>query len=474
MNFCTSCGTPAGDARFCGNCGTPLTTAQPGAAVRESVSPRAPQPAQGREVSQPGTAADPSPSSTPHASRTGGAAPGSWPATRGDLGDVFRSDPGPAVRAAAVLALVTLALIKPWEVTALGLWGGTESTSAAGNGWALMALLLVVVAAGVGFFADNVRSLGLPVEPRALQLVLVAPCAVIALIAMVRMLAEESVMGPSVALGLVAAVLVVQIGAPAAEAGAWRVAATVLLGAGALLTLWQLRGVVELGRIDGMLAVILFITVGWIPLLGIWLIMGLREHKPAEWAALVVFGAGLLAAMVLLSEGADPGLTLMLAGATTAVAPGVATLMQMSPDPADRWLHWAAGVMVLWMVGGAVMCLIGLLGAIRLADVGVGVGALVWIGLWGGVTAIAAGTARNKLVADPATGRKVAVIFAAVSVLIYLVSLAAVDADLTDPAVLLAGLTVPVVIVLMLAVPRSVNQRYGSLLPASGSGPVVD
>lgn len=474
MNFCTSCGTPAGEARFCGNCGTPLTTGQPGAAVQESVAPHAPQPSQGLEFSQPGPGASPTARTAPVASRAAGASTGSRPAASPDLGEVIRLNPGPAVRAGGVLVLVVLALIKPWEVTALGLWGGTESTSAAGNGWALMALLLVVVAAGVGFFADNVRSVGLPIEPRVLQLVLVAPCAVLALIAMVRMLAEKSVMGPSVAIALVAAVLVVQIGAPAGESGAWRVAAMVLLGAGAVLTLWQLRGIVELGRFDGMLAVILFITVGWIPLLGIWLIMGLREHRPAEWAALVVFGAGLLTAVLLLSEGADPGLTLMLAGATAAVAPGVATLMQLSSDPADRWLQWAAGVMVLWVVGGAVMCLIGLLGAIRLADVGVGVGALVWIGLWGAATAVVAGAARNKLVGDPATGRKVAVILAVASVVTYLVSLAVLDADLSDPAILLAGLTVPVIIVLMLAVPRSVNQRYGRLLPASSSGPVVD
>lgn len=175
-----------------------------------------------------------------------------------------------------------------------------------------------------------------------------------------------------------------------------------------------------------------------------------------------------------MSGGADVGLTLLLAGATVATAPGLASLMQMSPDPADRWLQWAAGVMVLWMVGGAVMCVIGLFGAIQLSGSGIGVGALVWIGLWGAATAIVAGVARNKLVEDPAVGRMIAVIFAAVSVLIYVVSLAAIDADLTEPATLLVGLTVPVVIVLMLVVPGSVNRRYGNLLPASTSGRVVD
>ncbi|QDO88335.1 hypothetical protein FNH13_08260 [Ornithinimicrobium ciconiae] len=534
MNFCTSCGSPAGDGRFCGNCGSPLTAATdqqptdqqptdqqptdqqptdqqpsgqqpggqaPGGAHHDSVQPQNPQPWDpGAAVSQqlapdspsgvsapavagneshehwvslttPASSAETGQLATPSTSL---ATPRTSLAGSGDLGDVIRSNPGPALRAGAVLVLVIIALIKPWELTALGLWGATESNAAAGNGWALLALLLVAVAAAIGFFADNVRTLELPIEPRVLQAVLVAPLAVLAVIAMIRMLAEESVMGPSVAIGLVAAILAVQIGAPLPEASTARQTAMVLLVFGAVLTLWQLRGIVELGRVDGMLAVILFITVGWIPLLAAWFVMGLREHKPAEWAALIVFGAALLAAMLLVSGGADVGLTLLLAGATVATAPGLASLMQMSPDPADRWLQWAAGVMVLWMVGGAVMCVIGLFGAIQLSGSGIGVGALVWIGLWGAATAIVAGVARNKLVEDPAVGRMIAVIFAAVSVLIYVVSLAAIDADLTEPATLLVGLTVPVVIVLMLAVPGSVNRRYGNLLPTSTSGRVVD
>ena len=392
-----------------------------------------------------------------------------------DLGAVIRSNPGPAVRAGAVVVLVILALIKPWELTAMGLWGGTaESDSAAGNGLALVTLLLVVAAAAVGFFAENIKNLGLPISSRGLQALLVAPLLVLALIAMVRMLTEDTVMGSAVAIGLVAAILALQVGASTRERDTWRVAAMVALGAGALLTLWQLRGIVDIGQFDGTLAAVLFISVGWIPLLAIWFILGLRDHKPAEWAALVVFGAGLLAVMVVLTSGADPGLALMAGAATAAVAPGMAAVMSVSQDPAARWLQWAAGVMVLWMVGGAVMGLIGLLSAVRLAGSGIGVGELVLITLWGAATAIVAGIARARLLDEPAKGRKVAVVLAGVSAVLYLVSLAALDADLTDPAILMSGFTVPVVVILMLVVPSSVNQRYGSLLPASSSGPLVD
>lgn len=440
MNYCTACGSPVlGDARFCGNCGVPVASPQTPAPQAAAQTQRQ---AEDLQVWTPGAPSD---------------APGDFEAA-------VRAAPGPAIRAAAVVVLVVIALIAPWEYTAVSIWDESSNSAAASNVWVLLALLLVGVSGAAGFFAANVEKLGLPIPVRGLQALLVAPLGLTALIASVRMLAGESLAGASVAVGLVAAVLALQIRATSVETDRWRIAAMALLGVGGALTLWQLRDLVDVGQVSATLALMLLVSVGWIPALAVWFILGLRDHKPAEWAALVTFGVGLLLAMMLLDAGADVGLSLILVGATAGLAPGMAKLMKMSSDPAERWLQWVAGVMVLWIVAGAVTGLIGLLGAVMAADRGVSAGGLVWVMIWGTASAVVAGVARKQLMEDPAKGRKIAVIFAGASILLYIISLAAVEVDLSDPAALMTGAAVPVVVILMMTMPRSVNERYGSLV----------
>ena len=455
MNYCTSCGAGVdGAARFCGNCGAAIGAAQPAASL-----------------ATPGEVEGVTSSSQPYSGVP--AEPGAG-TQASDIATVVRANPDSAIRAAVALALVIVALVKPWEVTSLGFWGETAGDAAGSNGWSLVILLLVGAAAAVGFFAKNVEGSGLPVPPRVIQVVLVLPFLLTALVMLVRMVGDESLPGVSVAIGLVAAVLAIQVGAQDHEAEGWHTATMVLLGVGVALSLW---GMAPMFDLNGIFLFLLVVGIGWIPLLAFWFINGLRQRQPAEWAALVVFGGGLLVVMFTLTGGltspADVGLMLFMVAAAAATAPGVAELMALSSDPAERWLQWVAGIMVLWIVAGAVTGLLGLLGAISVSDLGVSPTSFIWVTIWGTASAIAAGVARKLLVEDPARGRKIAAGFAVASMVLWVVSLAAADVELADPATLLTGLAVSAVVLLMLTLPRSVNQRFGSLVQSSG-GPTVD
>lgn len=471
MKFCMSCGTPLGEgARFCGECGTALNAAETVATAHGAASePSAPAPT-GVAGPPPSTPqAGPASPPPPH-TQASASASGPRPSSLADISAQLPAEPAVLARAGLALLLVVAALAKPWEVSGSGFLG-YDSDAAASNGWVLVSLILVALAAVLGVATPHLSGAGYREQARVLQTLLVAPAILAVVIGSVRALGESTVAGPSVALALTAAILALQVRGDAGEADYWRIGAMALLCVGIALSLWGLQ---DLAGFDGLFVMIFLVSLIWLPALTIWFATGLKEHRPAEWAALMVTGGGLLVGMLTadggLTGGYVVGLVFILGGATAAAAPGVASLMRMPADPAQRWLTWAAGVMVLWITASAVMTLLGLLGLIASAQYGGGSGEMVWLTVWGLASTAVAVLARKQLLEEPTKGRRLTVILAGAAIVLFVISLAATDIG-TDATTLLSGLAVPVSLVLMLTVPPSVNRRFGSVFATGSANP---
>lgn len=501
MPFCHACGQHlVTDGRYCQHCGTrqepvyPVSTEPPPPVSVTQPIPVAAAQSSGVSQTHPvaTTEAIPAPAVSPSATTTEGSTAVGGTAVGGPGPDVSVPGSGPgmptarAVRTGLAAVLLVLSLLTRWD--------------AVGNGgdlsWTLLALLAALVACAVPYLLRP-AVLDRHVPPGQLDAVialLIAPVVLVAVVTMVRGLAQDRGVGTGVAFAVAAAVLLAQSregdAPPARIPAVWRtVAAALYLAAG----LWGLTGVAVLvgssGAGDYSFAAT-SVVAAWAlvaPLLGLsgavgWVGVQLFRRDASAWAGGLALAACLVVAFVALSEaggvgaGAGPGswsidaalggmAVLSVAGATASCAGGVRGQLTPPMSLGVGWVQAALGVLTVAAIGGVGLVLQAALTVATVRSLGAPDRLTpIWFLALSAVAVAALLAARVVLGRRPGRGRA-----ATIGLTTGVVLLAIVGYAVTEASVGFLGLVVyflgPLTVMAMVSLPPSVRAHYGPLIP---------
>lgn len=391
---------------------------------------------------------------------------------------------GPVVRDLAAALLLALALGLTWDFSG----SGGENT------WVLLTVLLSLLGIGATYvLRPSVIGRTVPVDQiSVLRLTAVVPLLLVILVTMVRGLTAQGGIGIAVAVAAAAVVLAGQHDAGRLSGGPipWaRISGGLYLGVGA----WVVIAVVTVTR------EVLGSLWGWsivAPILAtgvIFVVVGLRvlRRMASEWAGGLIVAGSLLIAALFISDAlnetggyvasrvsADPTvggmMTLTLMAAAASLGPGVYRSLVPQMVGETRWVQAVIGLLGLVSILALSIFLQLLFFLIEtqrsgLARMDVKVVLAVVLA---GLSVAALILCRQRLVADPAAGRRLTV-WVMVGLFLAAVVLDAASTSALTTYVLTVHFVVPVVTIGFLTIPPDVRRAFGPMLPATKSSPTV-